>query len=128
MESEVIAHSLVLALKRYERLYDALKPKLSLWQLIVMQSMSGNMNSREDQLAEKTGLNPAIVSNVLHTLRKKKYVKNVSTGRPKKVAFTEEGIQAAAECWAILHRVEEDFFRTRKGYANLRDALQEVTT
>jgi len=125
----VIAHDLALALKRYEQLYDALKPKLSLWQLIVMQAMSGNKNSREDQLAEKTGLNPAIVSNVLHTLRKKKYVVNVSGGRPKKVAYTEAGMYAVAEGLKLLIRADEEFFRgSHKCAGVLTDALQEVTT
>ena len=124
----MIPHQLALALKRYEQLYNELKPPLSLWQLIVMREMVGEASSREAQLAEKTGLNQAIVTNVLHTLRRKKYIVNKGGGNPKRVAVTELGIEARALCLTLVRRVDEQFFPDVHTRGNLMASLAAVTT
>lgn len=112
----MIPHNLALALVRYERLYLAFKPKMSITQFIVMGAIQEGKTHAQAGISEHTGLEQKVVRDIVHMLYRKKFVertvkKGYKAGRP--IAFTAAGIKAYEECEAILRRADNEFFRDK---------------
>lgn len=110
----MIAHDLALAIVRYENIYDAFKPKMSITQFIVMGAIEAGKTHRDASIAEKTGLQQSVVRDVVHKLKAKKLISRVTdkglrgSGRP--ITILAAGVQAYEECQAIIVRTDNVFF------------------
>lgn len=128
----MIAHDLARALVRYERIYSAFKPKMTITQFIVMGAIEEGKTHKDAKISEHTGLQQPTVRDIVHKLYAKKFVrrtvgKGFKVGRP--ITITDAGVQAYEECEAIVRRTDQEFFKGFEGSrGDFAFTLQALTT
>lgn len=102
----ILGHALALAINRYDHLYKAMRPPLSLTQLIILQSIEDGTTMYESGIAEKTGLEAESVRLVLHRILKRKFFERRGRGKVKKLHVTPAGREAIQRSSVLAARTE----------------------
>lgn len=129
----LIAHDLALALTRYDRLYRAMHPPMSITQFIIMGAIQHGKTHAQANVSQSVGLEQITVRDVIHRLRRKKYLANAGgncrTG--KSLIVTASGVAAYDKTAEIIRRTDIEFFdkilTTTKKF-EFTELLQAVTT